>query len=321
MPLAMDGALDSAISPPLLPRLLAPLRQRWWLMPAGAALLLALVLVYLLRAQPVWTAQMRVYAAPASEGLAPRRGGLAGLAGGLAGLGGALGNSEAAPPFRYFLDGLATPDVAARLAADESILQAIYVTEWDAANKRWRAPSRGVVGGARALAFGVLGLPVAEWSKPDAARLRLYIEDRVEVRSSVRSPLVMIAHAHPDPVFAARFLEALAAAADAELRRDQAARTAANIDYLSRQLRGTVEAEARLALVDALAAEERGAMLSAVPMPYAAEIFSKPETGRWPSSPRPLPLLLAGLFVGLLLGAAAALWLGWRAGPGQPDGG
>jgi hypothetical protein len=259
--------------------------------------------------------------APASEGLAPRRAGLAGLAAGLGGLTGALGNSEAAPPFRYFLDGLATPDVAARLAADESILRAIYVAEWDAANKRWRAPPRGLVGGARALVFGVLGLPVAEWSKPDAARLRLCIEDRVQVRSSVRSPLVTISHVHPDPAFPAQFLNALVAAADAELRRDQAARTAANIDYLSQQLRGTVEAEARLALVEALAAEERSAMLSAVPMPYAAETFSQPATGRWPSSPRPLPLLLAAAFVGVMLGAALALWLGWRADPGRPDGG
>jgi hypothetical protein len=35
MPLAMDGAFETAELPPLLPRLLVPLRQRWWLMPAG----------------------------------------------------------------------------------------------------------------------------------------------------------------------------------------------------------------------------------------------------------------------------------------------
>lgn len=308
----MDGAVFIESQPPLLPRLLAPLKKRWWLMPAGALLLLALVLVHLLRAQPVWTAQMSVYAAPTSEGLAARRGGLAGLAAGLGGLGGALGGSEAAPPFRYFLDGLATPAVAARLAADDEIMRTVFAGEWDPQNRRWRQPPRGLVSGARALVFAVLGLPVADWTPPDAARLRLYIEDSVQVRSSVRSPLVTISHVHPDPVFAARFLEQLVGAADAELRRAQAARTAANIDYLMRQLRLTREADARMSLVEALADEERSAMLTAVPMPYAAETFSKPAAGRWPSSPRPLPLLLAALFVGLMLGAAAALWWGWR---------
>lgn len=317
MPWLMHGATNidaetPVLAPPLLPRLLAPLRQRWWLMPLGAAVLLLLVLVYLLRAQPVWTAQTTVYAAPASEGLAPRRAGLAGLAAGLGGLGGALGGSEAAPPFRYFLDGLATPAVAARLATDDEIMRTVFACEWDAKNQRWRPPPRGLAGDARALVFGVLDLPVADWVPPDASRLRLYIEDRVQVRSTVRSPLVTISHLHPDPVFAARFLAVLVAAADAELRRAQAARTVANIDYLMRQLQLTREAEMRTSLVEVLANEERSAMLTAVPMPYSAETFSKPSVGRWPSSPRPLPLLLAALFVGLMLGAVGALWLGWR---------
>lgn len=316
MPLTMDATGEIESQPPLLPRLLAPLKRRWWLMPAGALLLLALVLVHLLRAQPVWTAQMTVYAAPTSEGLAARRGGLAGLAagigGGLGGLGSVLGGSEAAPPFRYFLDGLATPDVAARLAADDEIMRTVFSSEWDAVGRRWREPPRGLLGGARALVFGVLGLPVTGWVPPDAARLRLYIEDRVAVRSSVRSPLVTISHVHGDPVFAARFLEQLVGAADAELRRAQAARTAANINYLMGQLRQTREADTRMSLVEALSAEERSAMLTAVPMAYAAETFAKPAVGRWPSSPRPLPLLAAALVVGLLLGAAVALWLGWR---------
>ena len=315
MPGPMDGARETdelAVLPPLLPRLLGPLRARWWWMPAGAALLVAAVLVYLWRAEPEWTARMTVYPAPASEGLAPRPAGLAGLVGLVASLGVGVGKSGDAPPFRYFLDGLATPDVAARLAADEALLRTLYDYEWDADAGQWRAPGKGLIGGARDLLFGLLGVPVPAWRPPDAARLRDYIDYRVEVVTSVRSPLVTISHSHRDPAFAARFLEAVVAAADAEVRRADAARSAANIDYLSRQLAQTAEADTRLALVEALAAEERSAMLTAAATPYAAEVFSPAVTGRFPSWRRPVPLLLAAVFVGVVLGAALALWRGWR---------
>jgi uncharacterized protein involved in exopolysaccharide biosynthesis len=311
----MNGAReteDEVEVPPLLPRLILPLKARWWWMPACAVLLMLVVLVYVLRAQPIWTAEMRVYPAPASEGLAPRQSGLAGLAGLSASFGIGLGKSAGAPPFRYFLDGLATPDVAARLAADESILRTIYDYEWDDEAAAWRAPGKGLVGGTRDFFFGVFGLPVSAWTPPDPARLRAYIEDRVEVVTSVRSPLVTISHSHHDPAFAARFLDAVVAAADAEVRRADALRSAANIDYLSRQLGETAEADTRLALVEALAAEERSAMLTAAATPYAAEVFSPAVTGRLPSRPRPLPLFIAALFAGVLIGAALALWRGFR---------
>ncbi len=295
--------------PPLLPRLLAPVGRRWWLMPLGAAALIVVVLFYLARTEQVWTAEMRVYPAPAASGIAARRG-LSGLASGLEALSG--GGSEAAPPFRYFLDGLATPDVAARLARDETLMHRLFAGEWDERAGQWREPPRGFAGSTRAFLFGIAGLPVTPWTPPDAARLRVYIADSIMVRTSVRSPLVTLNHSFADPAFARSFLEAVVAAADAELREAQAARTAANIDYLSQRLRTTRGEDARIALVEALGEEERGAMLSAVDMPFAAEVFSQAEVGRWPSKPQPIQLVVAGLVVGAMLGAALALLLGWR---------
>jgi hypothetical protein len=300
---------------PLLPRLLAPLRRHWWMMPLGALCITGLMLVWLMRAEPVWTAQMRVYAAPATAGVAARRG-LAGLAaqaggGGLAALTGSLGGGDSAPPFRYFLDGIASAGVAELLAADQPLMRQMFPAEWDAVTRRWREPEswrRSLRDGV----FLVFGLPTAPWVAPNAARVREYLAVGILVRTSVKSPLVTISHSHPDKVFAATLLARAAAAADDELRSAARLRSDGNIKYLTGQLRSARSVEMRENVVAALADEERGAMLSAVPLPFAAETFSAPHIGRWPSSPRPVPLLIAALVVGVLLGASLALWLGWR---------
>ncbi|GGI79880.1 hypothetical protein GCM10007973_15600 [Polymorphobacter multimanifer] len=310
----MHGADDLDRQTPLLPRLLAPLRQRWWLMPLGALLVTALMLVYLLRAQPVWTAEMQVYPAPATAGVAARRG-LAGLAsqagGGLAALTGSLGGGDSAPPFRYFLDGLTSAGVAEQLASDEALLRQMFPAEWDAAGRRWRQPEslrRSIRDGL----FGLFGLPIAPWTPPDAARVREFVAAAGLVRTSVRSPLVSISLSHPDRAFATLLLTRVVAAADDELRAAARLRAEGNIRYLTDQLRSARSVDMRETIVTSLSEEERGAMLSMVPLPFAAETFIAPHVGRWPTSPRPLPLLLAALVVGVLLGATTAFWLGWR---------
>jgi len=303
-----------AAPPPLLAQLLAPIRRRWWLMPVMVAVILVLVLIKLNRDAAIWTAELQVFSAPAAAGVAPKRG-IAGLAaqagGGLAALAGSLGSGDSEAPFSFFLDGLATPEVAAQLARNPVIMHKVFASEWDVETQSWHPP-RGVIGRVQGGLFSVLGLPALAWRQPDAERLRAYIADAIKVTRSVKSPLVTLSHEHWDRAFAGAFLEQLSAAADDNLRQSNAARTAANIDYLSARLATTSQAEVREALVAALGQEERSAMLAAARLPYAAETFGVAKVSRWPSRPRPVPLLLAGVLAGLLLGAALAVWLDRR---------
>jgi hypothetical protein len=311
--------IAQAATPPLLPQLLAPLAKRWWLMPLMVLILWALVFNKLNRDASFWTAEIQMFAAPVAAGVAPRRGiaGLAAQAGGTLGalagsLGGSFGSSESAPPFTFFLDGLSNPQVAAELAKDPVLMQKVFAPEWDKDAQQWREPPRGLLSTIKNGLYTVLGLPAFKWSPPDAARLQTYIDGNVQIRRSVKSPLVTLTHEHWDRDFAARFLDRLVAAADDDLRATSSARTTANINYLMARLALTPQSEAREALINALGEEERAAMLIAAELPYAAEPFAPASVGRWPTRPRPLPLLAAGLFAGILLGAALALWLDRR---------
>jgi hypothetical protein len=293
-----------------IPALLADIGRRWWLLPAGLLLGLALVTVYLNRAPHFYTAELKVHPAPSTSGKAPATplGGLAAIAG----LGGGGGGNDAVTPFRFYLDGLYSAEVANRLAKDKALMQALFANEWDAREQRWREPS-SIGASIRSGLAGLLGLPRFGWQPPDGNRLQGYIADAVRVRQSVRTPVVTLVHEAPDPAFAASFLTRLHAVLDDYLREQQARRTQGNISYLSGELQKATLAEQRRSLVGALAEQERQAMLVFAQAPYAADTLDDTIVSPVPTRPRPVPLLAGGGVAGLLLGVVLALLMAARA--------
>ncbi len=277
---------------------------RWWLLPAGVAVALVLAFLWLSRADYLYSAALRVSAAPATTGArAPA------ALGGLAALAGIGGGGEQVTPFRYYLDGIYAPEVAARLARDRALMRKVFPAEWDGV--RWRRPE-SLGGSLRRGVGGLLGLPDFGWSPPDARRLAEHIADAVAVRQSVKTPLATITYEHPDPAFAVLFLDRLDRAVDGWLREQQQARVRANIAYLGGRLAQATLAEQRSALVAALAEQERQAMLSGAGTAYAADRFDDITASPEPVRPRVVPLLAGAGVAGLLLGTLAAIGLAGR---------
>jgi hypothetical protein len=295
---------------PFLHAVLADIARRWWLLPAGMLLGLGLVTIHLNRTEHFYSAELKVHPAPSTSGKPPASplGGLAAIAG----LSGAAGGSEAVTPFRFYLDGLYSLEVANRLARDQALMQTIFVNEWDAQAQQWHAP-RSLSGSIRAGVAGLLGLPRFGWTPPDGARLQGYIAYAVTVRQSVKTPVVTLVHDYPDPAFAGVFLTRLHTTLDAYLREQQAARTRGNIVYLSGELQKVTLADQRRALVTALAEQERQAMLVFAEAPYAADPLDSVVVSSAPTRPRAVPLLAGGAVVGLLLGLVLALVTARRA--------
>jgi hypothetical protein len=302
---------DSATGPrAYLHSIFADIGRRWWLLPAGLVLGLALALVYLNRTTHFYTAELKVYPAPSTSGkTAPSP--LGGLAA-IAGLAGGGSGSEAVTPFRFYLEGLYSTEVANRLARDEQLMRTIFVSEWDGAAGKWREPS-SLGGSVRAGIATVLGLPRFGWQPPDGVRLQAYIADAVSVRQSVRTPVVTLVHDFPEPAFAVTFLKRLHLTLDQYLREQQAARTRANIAYLSGELQKVTLADQRRALVAALGEQERQAMLVFADAPYAADPLDEAVVSARPTRPRAVPLLAGSAVAGLLLGVVTSLLLARRA--------
>ena len=313
---AVQGMTEIAPGAPETPwihDLLTSIRRRWWLVPAAMLAMLLLAALYLRQANYTYSAELKVYAAPSSSGSRPASA-LGSLAA-LTGLGGV--NSDAVSPFRYYLDGIYSPEVAARLARDPELMHRLFANEWDARARAWRQPY-SLTGGIRRTVTGMLGLPQFGWTAPDATRLQGFIADTVTVRQSVKTPIATIGFDYGDPAFAARFITRLSATVDEYLREQQTARTRGNIAYLAGKLQTVTLAEQRQALVTALTEQERQAMLAYGNAPYAADPFDIATASAEPTRPRPIPLLSGSLVAGLIIGLVLALWLGGRARRGQP---
>lgn len=284
------------------------LKQRWWLVAVITLVALLAAVVYLRNANYLYTAELRVYAAPSTTGQATGSGSLGNLAS-LAGI--APVGAEPATPFRLYLEGIRAREVSERLARDRDLMHDAFAPEWDAPTRSWRE-RRGIGGSIKHVVWNLLGLPLPAWHAPDAAKLQDFIANGVTVTQSLKSPLVSITMETSDPRFGVRFLTVLGTTVDQYLREKQQERTRSNIDYLSERLRGVTLIEQRAALFNALSDQERQAMLANSLAPYAANPFGVAVASTNPTTPRQVPLLLAGLFGGLLAGVAAALLLGPR---------
>jgi hypothetical protein len=294
---------SAAVDTPWLHRQLRRLREFWWLPLLGLFSGFVLAIMFLRNTEYVYAAELKVYPAATASGVRPPSA-LGGLAA-LAGLG--SGGSDTVPPFRYFIEGVYAPEVAARLARDPALMHIVFAGQWDARSGTWHAPSAGLIGGALASLNSALGRPTTPWRAPDAEALQRYIADSVLVQQSMLSPLTTLRFNHRDPVFAARFLGAVTITTDRWLREQQGQRTAENIAFLSGQLLRTVQTDQREALVLALAEQEQRGMFSAGDTPYAAERFDAVQVSPGPAKPRVVALAIGASIAGLGLGLMLAL--------------
>lgn len=298
-----DGAASDTASQ-WIASALAALRARAWLVPALALAGLLLAVVYLRTADYTYTVALRVAPAPSS---ARESTGLGAL-GNLASLTGVTIEAAPATPFRLFVEGVRSREVAVRLARDPLLMQQVFAREWDAGNRRWVEPN-GVGVRLRNGLYSMVGAPVQRWSPPDAARLQAFLGAHVLVDQNPRTPLVTISIDTTDPSFARQFLQKLHATTDMWLREKSLRRTAQNIAYINARLPGVTMADHRQALFATLSDQEQRFMMASNPAAFAAEPFGDIAASPNPTKPRQLPILAVATLLGALLGIILAVLL------------
>ncbi len=286
---------------------LATLRARAWFALASAAIMLVAATIWLRSTEYDYTATLRVAPAPTSARESQSLGALTGFAS----LTGVTLDAIPVTPFRLYVEGIYTREVAARLARDPQLLHGAFPREWDARAQRWQPPSSpGFVATINRLA----GAPVRPWSPPDAARLQDWIAGHVSLDQSPKTPTVGLSVATPDPAFGKLFLTRLHATTDDWLRERTLATTRQNLAYLAAKLPTVTLAEHRQALIATLSDQEQRQMMARNPAAYAAEPFGPVTASPRPTSPHQLPVLLLALFGGAAGGLALALIVPRRRG-------
>lgn len=291
----------------------ATLRARWWVVALAALVAGLAAVAYLRTADYRYTAALRVAPAPTSARESASLGALTSLAS----LTGATLDAIPVTPFRLYVEGVFTREVAIRLARDPALMRHVFADEWDPRTRRWHAPDAAGYRWTRSL-YAFVGAPLPAWSRPDAARLQAWIGERVHLDQTPKTPIVTISVDDTDPAFARRLLPVLHRTVDSWLRERTLDRTANNIAYINAKLPTVALADHRQALFATLSDQEQRQMTARNPAAYAAERFGDVTVSPVPTSPRQLVLLAAALALGLALGVAAALLVPRRGGAFQP---
>lgn len=141
--------------------------------------------------------------------------------------------------------------------------------------------------------------PERDWS---AAKLADYIGRRVVFEPVGETAQRRMRYMHPDPEFAAIFLQRLHAIADGLIRYNTRREVNGRIDYLRGELEKARNPEHRRALADLLMEQERLRMLVSIDQPYAAAVVEPAFVSaamRWPDAALVFPVFAcAGALTG-----------------------
>lgn len=283
--------------------------RRWQLVAAFVSFSLLGYYLYINNATFKYVAELKVIPAPSSEN--SLRAGLGGIAA-LAGL--RLNEGQNLPPFLVYTEQLRSHDIAKQLSRDPYIMQGLFAHEWDPEAHQWRE-KRTLMSSLRDIVKRVLGVPLYPWKPPGAGHVQKVLELQLEVKENKLTSVVTLAFAHPDPVFAQRFLMRLHQATDRVIRERSLRRANENIRNLELRLRTTEIAGYRQAIAEILAVQERSRMMASANVAFAAEPIGVAYTPDRPTRPRAALLLVLSLATSLVLGMATSLVLELRRRP------
>lgn len=275
--------------------------RRWWIIATALFSLIAGV-AYLRTATYTYSATLRVAPAPGSNREASNLGALSTLAT----LTGATLESIPVTPFRLYLEGIYTRQIAAGLARDPAVMHHVFADEWDAAAGAWREPT-GLGHSLEKLAARIAGQGDRGWSPPDAARLQQWINSNVAIDQTAKTPVVTLSINDADRNFAGAILARLHHDADGWVRARSLDRTRANIAYLGRRLPDVTQADHREAIFATLSDQQQRTMTASNPAAFAAEPFGGAVVSAQPTAPRQLPVLVLALMFGIAAGIGLAL--------------
>lgn len=214
-------------------------------------------------------------------------GGLASLAGiNLSSLGGAGAETQEA------LAVLKSRQFTEAFINERQLMPKFFPNAWDETTKSWKPDKRPPTPAKAYKYFNTRVRSIVEDKKTGLIELRINWKDRNEAAA-----------------WANELLDRL----NQEMRRRAMVSADASVGYLERELKTTDQVATREAINRLIETQVKQRMLANVTQEYAFRVVDKalPADANDPVKPRKLLLLVAGPLVGLVIGIAAVLVMGW----------
>ena len=154
---------------------------------------LLLSIAYLHIAKQKYSVVLKVAPIDSSNVSVP--GGLGNLAS-FAGL--SIPTAQESNSFELYLEGIKSRQAATAIAANQTLMQKLFVDEWNAQELTWKEPS-GLLLSLQRLAKAVFGFYDAPWQPPNGTRVAEYLDSELRVSRDASSPIVTISIDDRDP--------------------------------------------------------------------------------------------------------------------------
>jgi uncharacterized protein involved in exopolysaccharide biosynthesis len=267
--------------------------RRWWIV-ASAVLFTCLFAAAALIMTPVYrSAVVMVGAGSGRQGLSGSLDGSLGSLGSLTSLAGITLGSNSSET-EEALAVLKSRQFTEAFIRDWQLLPKLFASKWDASNQRWKTSA----------------LP------PTPARAYKYFNTRIRsIVQDKKTGLVTLQIDWKDPGEAAAWANELVQRLNAEMRARASAKSDASIGYLEKELNTTSVVATRDAISRLIEAQIKQRMLANVTLEFAFRVVDRalPSDKDDPLRPDKVLLIAAGTAIGIALGIAGVLSIGWFA--------
>jgi hypothetical protein len=254
------------------------------------AIVLALALVYLLVATPLYSVHAVI--APSDEQSNMLSASSIGKTLGLK-----TGGSGSPDYYDEFMRSLISEPVAEEMSR-RGWLQVIFKNSWDAACKCWKHPALGTaLSGGKAFLFGGPG-----WQPPGPYALYQFMKSHIRFVPVAETDMEDINFEYKDPEVGRRFLTDAIQIADGAVRRRSQARAQTERAYLMLEYQKTPDVEFRSMILTLVMDQERALATIAAPEMYSGRLVISATATPRPDSPDIMLVLIGALFGGATIG-------------------
>ena len=203
--------------------------------------------------------------------------------------------------FDLYLEMLKSRVVAEKLSNDKSFMIKFFPSQWDEVSQSWKEPEYSSFERLKRLVRGLIGIPIFDKSKPNYNHVHRMIS-KISVSNSDENFITTLRIETSDFELGKYLLNSVHKTTDDLIKERSKKRSSDYINFITRQLEKTLNADERISLIQTLNSEVKNKIATLSEMSFVADPISSAYSSERPTKPQPTIVLLFGMVIGFFIG-------------------
>ncbi|MDB4245691.1 Wzz/FepE/Etk N-terminal domain-containing protein [Amylibacter sp.] len=228
--------------------------------------------------------------------------------GGLANLAGIQLPTSSNIDFQIYKELLTSVEASARVIKNDQLIKNIFKSEWSEVQNNFLNPSQSniqiFIGDVKRL---LTGSDEIKYIPPNERRLANYIANKLQIKVVKENGFIEISSQTSDPDMILLLISEVTKASDMIMRQRYISFSTEPLLFYKKKISTARSREHREALAELIAKEEQKLLFASKSTFFTAEPYMKPVISLYPTSPRPMRVLLISLIFGLFISSMIVL--------------